>query len=100
MGALLQLDFIPRDAVKAELAKRGIRLLAYVPDHAWIASVPAADPSAALAELGVIWLGEFTVDDKLAPAIARNDWANFNLSPDGTVAVYVMLHSDASPYNK
>lgn len=37
---LLQLDFIPRQAARDALAARGIDLLVYVPDYAWIASVP------------------------------------------------------------
>lgn len=93
---LLQLDYIPREAARLALAQSGIELLAYVPDHAWIASVPAADPAAALAMPGVTWLGEFTVQDKLAPAIARGEWASFHLAPDGTAAVYVVLHADES----
>jgi len=45
---LLQLDFIPRQAAKAEFEARGVKLLAYVPDYAWIASVPAVSPAAVL----------------------------------------------------
>ena len=41
MHVLVQLDFIPREAAKDALAAEGIDLLAYVPDYAWIASVPA-----------------------------------------------------------
>ncbi len=91
---LLQLDFIPRDAAKAEYAQRGVKLLAYVPDFAWIASVPARDPAAVLNLTGVTWGGPLTVDEKLDPAIVEGAWAAFNLTPDGTAAVYVVTHLD------
>ena len=91
---LVQLDFIPRDLAKAELEKNGVKLLAYVPDYAWIASAPASDPAAALSLPGVTWVGPFTIDDKLDPMIRANEWSKWNLAPDGTAAVYVVTHLD------
>lgn len=96
LHALLQLDYIPREAAKSELARRGIHLLAYVPDYAWIASLPGAHPEAVLEVPGMVWAGELTVDDKLAPAIRAGEWAAYNMAADGTVAVYVVMHADES----
>ncbi len=93
---LLQLDYIPREAAKAELAGRGIRLLAYVPDYAWIASVPGTQPEVALDAPGLLWMGELMVDDKLAPPIRAGEWAAYNLAPDSMAAVYVVMHADES----
>lgn len=94
LHVLVQLDFIPRDEAKAEYARRGVQLLMYVPDYAWIASVPAKDPSSVLSLPGVTWAGELTVNDKLDPMIQSNEWMSFNLAPDGTAAVYVITHLD------
>jgi predicted outer membrane repeat protein len=94
LHVLLQLDFIPRDLAKAEYAKNGVQLLAYVPDYAWIASIPAADPAAVLNLPGVAWAGPLTVNDKLDPAIVNNTWGSWNLAPDGTAAVYIVTHLD------
>ena len=91
---LLQLDFIPRQAAKEALAGRGIELLAYVPDYAWIASIPVSDASAVLDGPGVVWLGPLTVEDKLAPSIRADRWAPFNLAPDETAALHVFVHRD------
>ena len=91
---LLQLDFIPRDLAKTEYEKSGVKLLAYVPDYAWIASVPAADPAAVLNLPGVTWAGPLTVNDKLDPAIVNGEWLLSNLAPDGTAAVSVITHLD------
>ena len=93
---LVQLDFVPRETARAELAERGLKLLAYVPDYAWIASVPVVGPDAALELTGVTWAGELTVDDKLDPAIRTDEWGSWNLAPDGTAAVYVAMHKDES----
>jgi uncharacterized membrane protein len=91
---LVQLDFIPRQAAKDELAARGLQLLAYVPDYAWIASVSATAAATAVESPGVRWVGELTVDDKLDPAITADQWGEHNLAADGTAAVYVALHQD------
>jgi hypothetical protein len=91
---LLQLDFIPREAAKAEYDKHGVKLLAYVPDYAWIASVPASNPAGVLNLPGVTWAGPLTVNDKLDPAIVAGQWLPGNLAPDGTAAVSVVTHQD------
>ena len=52
------------------------------------------DAAAALDWPGVSWVGELTVDDKLAPDIREGRWSEFNLLPDGTAAVYLLLHPD------
>jgi len=93
---LVQLDFIPRETARQELAANGLELLAYVPDYAWIASVPAVDPDAALATPGLTWAGELTVEDKLDPAILADRWSSWNRAPDDTAAIYVALHKDVS----
>jgi hypothetical protein len=91
---LVQLDYIPRQQAKAELLARGLNLLAYVPDYAWIASLPAQDAASALTWPGVTWVGELTVEDKLAPEIREARWSEFNLRPNGIAAVYLFLHQD------
>ncbi|HDQ72180.1 MAG TPA: hypothetical protein ENN19_08795, partial [Chloroflexi bacterium] len=93
---LVQLDFIPRQAAKEALEARGLKLLAYVPDYAWIASVSVGRATTALQSPGVAWSGELTVEDKLDPAITADRWGEWNRAPDGTVAVYVAMHQDES----
>jgi len=93
---LIQLDFIPRQAAKAVFETLDVKLLEYVPDYAWIASAPAADPAAVLALPGAVWAGTLAVEDKLDPAIIADQWFPHNLAPDGTAAVYVIMHKDES----
>lgn len=91
---MLQLDTIPGEAAKAAYEQSGVKLLAYVPDYAWIASVPASDPAAILDRPGVTWAGALTIDDKLDPMIRSGEWGSWNLAPDGTAAVSVVVHQD------
>ena len=92
---LVQLDFIPREEAKAAYKSSGLRLLAYVPDYAWIASAQTSDGSAILNLPGLTWAGAFTAEDKLDPAIQDEGWSSYNLTPDGSkAAVYVILHND------
>ncbi|MBI5877508.1 MAG: S8 family serine peptidase [Chloroflexi bacterium] len=91
---LVQLDFIPREAAHAEYARLGMRLLDYVPDYAWIASVPANAPDAPLGMTGVSWAGAIAASDKLAPDVRNRQWGTHNRAPDGTVAVYVIVYRD------
>lgn len=94
LHVLVQLDFVPRQAAKDELKTRGLNLLAYVPDYAWIASVPASNPATVMQLPGVVWAGELTVEDKLDPAILKGEWGGYNFASDGTAAVYVAMHLD------
>ena len=91
---LVQLDFIPSRAAVAEYQKAGVRLLAYVPDYAWIASAPAANPMIAAELPGLIWAGALTPDDKLDPDIRSGAWGSWNRASDGTVAIAIVMHAD------
>ncbi|MBI5568293.1 MAG: S8 family serine peptidase, partial [Chloroflexi bacterium] len=94
MHVMVQLDYIPGTTAKAAFDQSGVKLLAYVPDSAWIASVPANDPAAILDRPGVTWAGAITVDDKLDPMIRSGEWGSWSLAPDGTAAVSVVMHQD------
>ncbi len=55
---LLQLTHIPDEAEKADWAARGVQLLEYVPNNAWIASAPANAVLKMIDTPGVRWLGD------------------------------------------
>ncbi len=93
---LVQLDFIPREAAKDELARQGLELLDYLPEYAWIAVVNAGVAPDLLNLPGVVWAGSLQVDDKLDEAIREDRWSSFNSLAEDRVAVYVMLHIDES----
>ena len=91
---LVQLDFIPREAAKEELARQGLKLLDYLPEYAWTATVDAGAAPGLFNLPGVVWAGGLEVDDKLDEAVRENRWSSFNSLPGGRVVVYVMLYAD------
>ena len=66
---LLQFSEHPNRAQRVELEQRGIRLLTYLPDYAWYASVPAEVAAAGAPPQGVHWMGPLLPEDKLDPAL-------------------------------
>jgi len=64
---ILQFGAYPGPEIRRELARRGVRVLGYVPDSALMVS---SDPSADLRGLGAIWAGSLETRDKLSPRLA------------------------------
>jgi hypothetical protein len=79
---IVQFRDYPGPELRRELARRGLRVLAYVPESALMVSGPAPLP---LDDLGVTWSGPLLASDKLSPALATE--------PAG--AYLVVFHSDA-----
>jgi photosystem II stability/assembly factor-like uncharacterized protein len=89
MHVLLQFETHPDAAQRAQLESTGVSLLAYLPDHAWYASVPAGMAAAGNLPGGARWMGTIEPDDKLAPALRANP------PRDGApVRLIVIVYSD------
>ena len=80
---MLQFRSHPGAEMRAELARRGIRVLGYVPEDALMVS---SSRSPDLTGLDVIWAGSLAVSDKLSPELARTRPAGY----------LVMMHEDVS----
>ena len=68
---LLQLGKIPTVQERKLLEAQGVKLLDYVPNKAWFASVPTRLGAAELKAAGVRAVVPLSADDKLSPAIRR-----------------------------
>lgn len=64
---ILQFAAYPAAELRRELERRGITLLAYVPESALMVS---SGPGADLRGLGAVWAGSLAASDKLSPALA------------------------------
>src|SRR5690349_20993081 len=64
---ILQFPGYPDAAVRENLARRGVRVLEYVPDNALMVS---ADPAADFSGLDVVWAGSLAADEKISPVLA------------------------------
>ena len=64
---ILQFSAYPDATLRDEVARRGVRILQYVPDNALMVT---AGPDVDLTGLGVAWAGSLSVSDKISPALA------------------------------
>ncbi len=78
---IVQFGSYPGPALRRELARRGIRVLSYIPESALMA---AGQAPLDLDGLGVTWLGTLAASDKLSPA----------LSTEPAGAYLVIFHAD------
>jgi len=78
MHVLIQLEGIPSDEWRLAMIPGGLRLLSYIPERAWLASIPA-DGAARISKIpGVRAVCAIRPEDKLAPSVresqAEGDW--------------------------
>ena len=81
---IVQFRSHPGPEVRAELERRGIRVLGYVPDAALMASSRTVPD---LEGLDVAWVGSLAASDKLSPELAQARQGGY----------LVMLHQDVPP---
>jgi hypothetical protein len=67
---ILQLDHIPDKREKKELARKGVKLLDYIPDYAWFASVKSTDINIE----GMTYISEWTKEDKMLFSEDAKKW--------------------------
>jgi hypothetical protein len=94
---LVQLDYIPTETQRADLAAQNIELQTYVPNNAWMAAIPASDPASIIHVPGVRWVGDWSAEDKLHPYIKEDSWGEWAIHPTQDMVMVVMqLHTDVS----
>jgi uncharacterized repeat protein (TIGR01451 family) len=92
---LLQLATIPDENERANLAANGIQLLAYLPDNAWLASIPANSIRAqTLATTSIRWMGPLLPKDKISPHLQTRGVGPWAVNPDGSVVLDVSFFKD------
>jgi uncharacterized repeat protein (TIGR01451 family) len=82
---LVQFRGVPTAAQRQRLTERGVRLLDYVPENAFFASLPGATTLAALEDTGVHWLGPILPEDKLPPRLRRSGVGRWAVREGGEV---------------
>ena len=94
---LVQFHEHPSAAARGILEEQGVRLLHYVPDRAWLVSLPRDLPPRALRGNGVRWLGPWLPDDKLSPHLRSEEPPGWAIHPDGRWVLLVQLFGDVTP---
>jgi uncharacterized repeat protein (TIGR01451 family) len=94
---LLQLATIPDENERANLAAAGIQLLAYIPDNAWLVSIPANSIGAqTLDATSIQWMGPLLPKDKVSIHIQARGIGPWATNPDGSVVLDVTFFEDVS----
>lgn len=92
---IIQLNEIPTPEAQQALAAQGIRLLNYLPDHAWFASLSATAGTQVRATSNVRWLGEIQTADKLPERLMRAQPLTQAMK-DGAVMLRVYYFDDVT----
>ena len=92
---LLQFDSIPNEEEKEKLEKQGIKLLSYIPNKAWFASI-SGDIEEIEKISNIMAIDEILKEDKISQSIKKygvGEWAKNN---DGTVNLTIIFFKDVS----
>lgn len=93
--AILQLDSVPTVEQKATLAGAQVRLLSYIPNHAWLASFPLRAAERIAAIPGVRALAKIEPQDKIDPSLRDGGVNAYSRTADDAVRLIVTLFEDA-----
>lgn len=91
---LIQFDRIPSTEERRALERAGVKLLAYVPNNTWFASVPATVSLSDKALANVRWLGSILPEDKLSVGLWEGRVGPWAVNADGSVNLDVLFFAD------
>jgi len=91
--ALIQLNYIPSNEEKKILEDKGITLLGYIPNYAWLAKISKKNPGASL---GITYISEIKTQDKIQPSILKNGVNPKGIIGPDKVKIIVVFFSDSS----
>ena len=92
---LVQLEGVPGPEWRADaLRETGLRLLNYVPHHAWFASFPADQASAVANRAGVRSVCEILPEDKIAASIWETGINEYSTTADGKAHLTARFFED------
>jgi len=96
MHVLIQLEDVPSIEWQTALMPMGVRLLSYIPDHAWLAAIPAGDAARVSQLAGVRAVCEILPQDKLAPSIRQTGVNAGSITAAGQARLTVTVFEDVS----
>lgn len=94
----LQFNEIPSSEMKLKMAQAGIRILLYLPQYTFMASIREHADLQVLREMNVrgIYqiLPEYKMLEELAIAVKKDAFPGFAIAPDGTIGITFTYYSD------
>lgn len=91
--AMLQFKNIPSEAEKERITATGIKLLAYQPDYAFMAEVPARISGGELSNLGIEYFVPIKPRYKFSREIAAENYPTYSLSSSDVINVSVYTYN-------
>lgn len=93
---ILQLDDVPTVERRVGFIRAGVRLLAYVPHRAWLASISAEKLAEATSLPGVRAVAEILPEDKIAPALRESGVNAYSITPEGQARLVALFFADVT----
>jgi len=93
---LVQFYHIPNATERENIENAGVKLLTYVHNNAWFASICSDSPAKILQFSSARWIGEILPEDKMSPRIQDGKIGEWAINPDGSVNIVVKFFDDVS----
>jgi hypothetical protein len=93
---LIQLEDTPTIEWRIAMIPAGVRLLSYIPEHTWLASIPADGATRVSQIPGVRAVCEILPQDKLAPSIRQTGINAYSLTAAGEARLAAILFEDVA----
>lgn len=90
---LIQLERIPTIKQRKELEAKGIKLLSYIPNNSWFASIPSDKTSEIAGFSDVTAICEILIDDKISPQIRESGINEYSMLEDEKAKLGLILKS-------
>ncbi|MCK4528463.1 hypothetical protein KAW18_13910 [candidate division WOR-3 bacterium] len=90
----VQFYHIPNTTERENLENASVKLLAYIHNNAWFASISSDSPAKILQFSFMRWIGEILPEDKISPHILEEGVGSWAVNPDGTVNLLVSVFED------
>ncbi len=94
--AILQLDTVPTAEQKAHLAEAQVGLLSYIPNFAWLASLPLSNAERIAAIPGVRALAKIEPQDKIDPTLSEQGVNAYSRTVDGRARLIATFFADVA----
>lgn len=94
--AILQLDAVPTVDQKARLAEAQVGLLSYIPNSAWLASLPLSNAERIAAIPGVRALAKIEPQDKIDPTLREQGVNAYSRTADGRARLIATFFEDVN----
>jgi hypothetical protein len=92
---LVQMDRIPTDEEKQILENQGIKLMTYIPNKAWFASVPSNSINELTSIEGIRYAGMIQSQDKAPPRVINQDFDSWAIIDSDNVLLTIQFYPDS-----